>query len=177
MISRIASIVYWMTVAYTLRYIVKYFGRYRQTRSFSLGLVPGRTYFILAYPDHIELFYDVWFNDKFSFTAMMDRTTAFREVYFGLAGKQYGDPMPNFIQWREYLSGMVTRVEIKKLSECKKRFLWTTPTAIKKLVARMFDPANTPERVKERYWWCYSDPIPAENYEESGDGELDNQHP
>ena len=177
MISRIASIVYWMTVAYTLRYIVKYFGRYRQTRSFSLGLVPGRTYFILAYPDHIELFYDVWFNDKFSFTAMMDRTSAFSEVYFGLAGKQYGDPMPNFIQWREYLSGMVTRVEIKKLSECKKRFLWTTPTAIKKLVARMFDPANTPERVKERYWWCYSDPIPAENYEESGDGELDNQHP
>lgn len=72
MISRIASIVYWMTFAYTLRYIVKYFGRYRQTRSFSLGLVPGRTYFILAYPDHIELFYDVWFNDKFSFTAMMD---------------------------------------------------------------------------------------------------------
>jgi len=175
MLARIASIVYWMTFAYTLRYIVKYFGRYRQTRSFSLGLVPGRTYFILAYPDHIELFYDVWFNDKFSFTAMMDRTSAFREVYFGLAGKQYGDPMPNFIQWREYLSGMVTRVEIKKLSECKRRFLWTTPTAIKKLVARMFDPANNPERVKERYWWCYSDPIPAENYE-SGDGELDNRH-
>lgn len=176
MISRIASIVYWMTFAYTLRYIVKYFGRYRQTRSFSLGLVPGRTYFILAYPDHIELFYDVWFSNKFSFTELMDRTSAFREVYFGLAGKQYGDPVPNFIQWREYLSGMVTRVEIKKLSECKRRFLWTTPAAIKKLVARMFDPANNLERVKERYWWCYSDPIPAENYE-SGDGELDNRHP
>ena len=177
MISRIASIVYWMTFAYTLRYIVKYFGRYRQTRSFSLGLVPGRTYFILAYPDHIELFYDVWFNDKFSFTAMMDRTSAFREVYFGLAGKHYGDPMPNFIQWREYLSGMMTQVEIKKLSECKSLFLWTTPASIKKLILRMFDPANDPERVKERYWWCLRDPLPADIHYGMDDETLDSKHP
>lgn len=176
MLARLASIVYWLTFAYTLRYIVKYFGRYRQTRSFSLGLVPGRTYFILAYPDHIDLFYDVWFNTEFSFMAMMERTQAFREVYFGLVGKQYGDPMPNFIKWREYLSGMMGQVEIKKLSDCKSRFIWTTPTSIKKLVARMFDPANNPERVKDRYWWCYSDHNP-EEMNGMDDESLDNPHP
>ena len=164
MISRIASIVYWLTFAYTLRYIVKYFGRYRQTRSFSLGLVPGRTYFILAYPDHIELFSDVWFNTEFSFTALMDRVSAFREVYFCMVGKRDGDPMPNFIKWREYLSGMMNQVEIKKLSACKSRFLWTTSAAIKKLVARMFDPANNPERVKERYWLCLNGNFTKETY-------------
>ena len=160
MLTRITSIVYWLTFAYTLRYIMKYFGRYRQTRSFSLGLVPGRTYFILAYPDHIEWFSDVWFNTEFSFTALMNRVSAFREVYFCVVGKRDGDPMPNFIKWREYLSGMMTQVEIKKLSDCKLRFRCTTSAAIKNLVARMFDPANNPERVKERYWWCFRDRLP-----------------
>ena len=160
MLARIASIVYWMTFAYTLRYIVKYFGRYRQTRSFSLGLVPGRTYFILAYSDHIELFYDVWFNSEFSFTALNDRVMAFREVYFAMVGKQYGDPMPNFLMWREYLSGLMSRIEIKTLSECKSRLRRATPDMIKKLAARMFDPANNPERVKDWYWFRTLDQRP-----------------
>ena len=139
-----------MTFAYTLRYIVKYYGRYRQTRSFLLGLVPGRTYFILNYSDHIELFSDVWFNEEFPFRALFERVSAFREVYFDLVGKRDGVPMPDFLHWRELYSGMMTVVEIKKLSDCKSRFLWTTPAAIKKLVARMFDPANNPEPVKKR---------------------------
>lgn len=174
--ARIASIVYWLTFAYTLRHVVKYFGRYRQTRSFSLGLVPGRTYFILASPGHIELFYDVWYNAEFSFTELMHRESAFREVYFGMVGKHSGDSMPNFIKWQEHNSVLMPYLEIKKLSDCKSRILCTTAASIKELVARMFDPANNPERVKDCYWQCLSGKF-AEEKHKIGEGELDNRHP
>ena len=156
----IAKIVYLLTFIATVKHVVNFFTRYRYTKSFVLGLMPNRHYFMLSYPDRVVIFVDVWSASAFSADEWLTREILFRRIFRGISGinNAADNPFPLVCPWREKWVDN-KRITISRTTEIQ--WLWTTPDAIKKLFKRSFDPKETIEHVSNLYDWVICGDRPA----------------